>query len=99
MPSTRARTSSSWLSWAIRIGRGIAVPLQPGGQAAAVPALEGRRQRGAHGLVEAEPLREHVGDLARGAEVQLGGLACRRRARTSTEREPADARPARARRG
>ena len=75
MPSMRARTSSSWLSWAIRIGRGMAVPLAPVGrpvpfQRSNVAASAARTR-----LVQPEPLGEDVGHLARGAEVQLRLLA------------------------
>lgn len=49
--------------------------LGPGGQPASVPTLERGRQRGAYRLAEAEADRERIGDLARGAEVELGPLA------------------------
>ena len=69
--------------------------LGPGRQAAAVPALEGRRQRGPHGLVEAEALGEGVGDLARRAEVQLGRLAAAGEDRRAPSASRPDARLAR----
>ena len=54
-----------------RDGRALA----PVGKPAAVPSLEGRRQRGPHLLIEAEAEGEGVGHLAGRAEVELGCLA------------------------
>ena len=98
MPSIRASTSSSWLSWAMRIGRGMAVPLQPGGQAAPVPALEVRGQRGADGSSRPRRLAKasatsHAVRKFISARLLAAGEHGQHRA------QPAHAGPARARRG
>src|SRR5205807_2136092 len=49
-----------------------------GRQAASVPTLEARSERGSDLFVEIEALCEDVRDLARRAEVQLGGLLAAR---------------------
>ena len=75
----------------MRIGRGMAVPLSPGGEAAAVPAFEaspparrGRRRRGRAGWRTRRRPRTRCGSSS-------PRPCCRRPATESTERSRADA--------